>query len=259
MKLLVIDIETTGLDIASDAIVEIGAALVDTDTKEIEVVFDKVLKDKYWNPIAHKNAWIFETSSLTVDDVEKAEPFSQHFDYLQELITKYDTVAFNLKFDERFLTRSGIVFNKSKCLMEAVKNYVTFKNENGRSVKPSVEEIYNHFLVEESSEPYVEKHRAASDAVDEAKIMLHMIKLKADKGYVKKIARKSEKVKEKPKPKFKNQKSYEIVDIDSDFPFGKHKGVVFSEVVKKDKRYVKWCLENVPTLKLTEGARKLVD
>ena len=35
MKLLVVDIETTGFYVHSDAIVEIGIALVDTVTKEI--------------------------------------------------------------------------------------------------------------------------------------------------------------------------------------------------------------------------------
>lgn len=56
MKLLVVDTETTGLDITSDAIIEIGAALVDTETGEIKLVFDKPIRDKYWNPKLHKDA-----------------------------------------------------------------------------------------------------------------------------------------------------------------------------------------------------------
>jgi DNA polymerase III alpha subunit (gram-positive type) len=256
MKLLVIDIETTGLEVKSDAIVEIGAALVDAKTKEIEVVFDKVVKDDKWNPSLHKNSWVFENSDLNFEDVEKAEPLSKYFDEIQGLLSTYDTVAFNLKFDEKFLTDRGFKFNKSKCLMESVKNYVVFENKNGRNVKPSVEEIYNYFLVGENEEVYIEKHRAASDAVDEAKIMLYMIDLKADKNYTKKVAKKSDKVKEKPK--FKIKKTYDIVDVNSEFPFGKHKGVIFSNIVKKDKKYLQWCLENVGGLTLTEEAKKLL-
>jgi DNA polymerase III epsilon subunit-like protein len=255
MKLLVIDIETTGLDIETDSIVEIGAALADTDTKEIKLVFDKVVKDKYWNPQLHKKAWIFETSDLTFEQVESAISLDSVFDELQNLITTYDTVAFNLKFDEKFLTRNGFVFNKKKCLMEAVKNYVIFKNDAGRTVKPSVEEIYNHFFVD-GNEKYVEKHRGGSDAIDEAKIMLHMIKLKADTSYVRKIDLKTPKNKEKPA--FKIKKEYDEVDVDSILPFGKYKGEIFSEVVKKDKNYLQWCLENVSGLKLTENAKNLV-
>lgn len=256
MKLLVIDIETTGLEAGSDSIVEIGAALADAKTGEIEVVFDKVVKDDKWNPSLHKKAWIFENSDLKFEDVEKAEHLSTYFDELQNLFSTYDTVAFNLKFDEKFLTERGFKFNKSKCLMESVKNYVVFKNENDRSVKPSVEEIYNHFLVDKEQPAYVEQHRAASDAVDEAKIMLHMIKLKASGDYVRKVVSKTAKPKEKPK--YKINKVYDIVDVDSEFPFGKHKGVVFSEVVKKDKNYLKWCVDNVGGLTLSEAAKKLL-
>lgn len=140
--------------------------------------------------------------------------------------------------------------------MEAVKKYVVFKNQNDRSVKPSVEEIYNHFLVD-GDDKYVEQHRAGSDAVDEAKIMLHMIKLKADTNYVKKIVSKTAKPKEKPK--FKNTKQYDEIDVTTEFPFGKYKGIVFSDVVKKDKRYLNWCLENVNGLKLTDEAKQLLE
>jgi hypothetical protein len=76
------------------------------------------------------------------------------------------------------------------------------------------------------------------------------------KNYTKKVAKKSDKVKEKPK--FKIKKTYDIVDVNSEFPFGKHKGVIFSNIVKKDKKYLQWCLENVGGLTLTEEAKKLL-
>ena len=55
MKLLVVDIETTGFFVNSDAIVEIGIALVDTETKEIELVFDNVIKHDKFDSKKHKN------------------------------------------------------------------------------------------------------------------------------------------------------------------------------------------------------------
>lgn len=256
MKLLVIDIETTGLEPKTDSIVEIGAVLVDAKTEEIKIVFDEIVRDDNWNSDLHKDAWIFKNSDLTYEDVEKAQPLSTHFDRLQTLLSTYDTVAFNLKFDEKFLVERGFKFNKSKCLMEAVKNYVIFKNENDRTVKPSVEELYNYFLVGENEPKYVESHRGVSDAIDEAKIMLHMIKLKADKTYTRKIASKTAKPKEKKDYKIK--KTYDIIDVDTEFPFGKYKGTLFSEIVKKDKGYLRWCVENVNGLTLTESAKALL-
>jgi len=255
MKLLVVDIETTGLDINSDAIIEIGAALADTETGEIELVFNKPIKGKFWDLKLHKDAWVFGKSSLTPKDVEEAQPLETYFDELQALFTEYNTVAFNLSFDNRFLSRDGFTFNKTKCLMEAVKNYVVFKNENDRTVKPSVEEIYNYFLVEDGDK-YVEQHRAGSDAIDEAKIMLHMIKLKTTGDFVRKVVAKTPKDKDKPKPKF--TKKYDIIDTNSEFPFGKYKGLTFSDIVNKDKKYLTWCLENVNGLTLTDEAKVLL-
>lgn len=60
------------------------------------------------------------------------------------------------------------------------------------------------------------------------------------------------------KPVFNNTKKYGVIDVDTKFPFGKHKGVIFSEIVKKDKRYLKWCVEKIDTLKLSESARLLL-
>ena len=46
MKILVLDIETTGFSEKLDAIVEIGMVLTDTDTKKYKIVFNSVIKDK---------------------------------------------------------------------------------------------------------------------------------------------------------------------------------------------------------------------
>jgi hypothetical protein len=44
-------------------------------------------------------------------------------------------------------------------------------------LKPSVEEIYNQFFMKKG-QVYIEEHRAGADALDEGKILLHMVKLK---------------------------------------------------------------------------------
>jgi len=64
MKIIVLDIETTGFNRYSDAIVEVGMVLVDTNTKEITHLFDKVVKDKLFDEVKHKDAWIFSNSTL---------------------------------------------------------------------------------------------------------------------------------------------------------------------------------------------------
>ena len=177
MKLLVVDIETTGLYTNADAIVEIGISIVDTKTKKIKLVFDKIVKDKNLTKWKHKNGWIFENSDLTYEEVENAEPLESYFDEIQSYFDKYKMTAYNKSFDLRFLRRAGFEIDDTKCLMKTATQYSTFKDKRGRRKKPSVEEIYNQFFVADG-DVYIEKHRAGADVIDESRILLHMVDLK---------------------------------------------------------------------------------
>lgn len=246
MKLLVVDIETTGFNANIDAIVEIGITLVDTKTKETTLVFDKVIKDKKFNPEIHSNSWIFQNTTLTADDVINANSLESYFDEIQALFDKYKMTAYNKSFDIRFLTAAGFKLTDVECLMKAAKRYSNYMI-NGRVKIPSVEEIYNQFFVKDDN-PYIEKHRAGSDAIDESNILLHMVGLKDNPpAETEKIIVTETKVRE-----------INLIDVDSILTFGKHKGKAFSEVVKTDKNYISWCLENIPIFKLTVEAKKLL-
>lgn len=179
MKILVVDIETTGF-YPSDAIVEIGISLVDTKTKKIELVFNKVVKDKKFIKWKHKNAWIFQNTTLRVEDVDKAKSLEFYSNEIQGLFDKYPMTAFNKPFDLRFLKAAGFKMNDIKCLMATATQYSKLKDKNGNKKKPSVEEIYNQFFMK-NGEVYIEEHRAGADAMDEGKILLHMVELKEKK------------------------------------------------------------------------------
>ncbi len=179
MKILVVDIETTGF-YANSAIVEIGIVLVDTDTKEIKLMFDNVIKHDRFSKWKHKKSWIFENTTLSVQDVENANTLESYFDEIQALFDKYKMTAYNKAFDLRFLRGVGFVIDDIKCLMKTAYSYSEVLDKNGKIKKPSVEEIYNQFFMSEG-DVYYEEHRAGADALDEAKILLHMVKLKEDK------------------------------------------------------------------------------
>ena len=66
MKILVLDIETTGFSEKLDAIVEIGMVLTDTDTKKYKIVFNSVIKDKNFDQKKHENSWIFLNSDQQI-------------------------------------------------------------------------------------------------------------------------------------------------------------------------------------------------
>tara|TARA_R110000772_G_scaffold17946_3_gene49960 strand:+ start:121665 stop:122207 length:543 start_codon:yes stop_codon:yes gene_type:complete len=172
MKILVVDIETTGFYPKNDLIVEIAAAVVDTKTKDIKLVFEKAIKDPRFDADKHGDSWIFENSSLTVEDVENAESIEAYREELQALFDEYLMTAYNKKFDLGFLREAGFTIKDTKCLMESAKVHRT-----GR--KYSVEVMYNQFFMD-GKERYVEEHRAGADTIDEAKILLHLVKLKEE-------------------------------------------------------------------------------
>jgi DNA polymerase III alpha subunit (gram-positive type) len=246
MKLLVVDIETTGFYAQSDAIVEIGIALVDTVTKKIELVFDNVIKHDKFNSKRHKNSWIFQNTTLTVEDVENAKPLDDYKEELQALFDKYKMTAYNKSFDLRFLKAAGFQMNDVKCLMQTATQYSEYKDKNGKTKRPSVEEIYNQFFMK-NGEIYVEEHRAGADAKDEAKIMLHMVDLKGSKSML---------TEDKNKPVV--SKPSKALDEDDVIMFGKNKGKTVGEIAKTAPHYLKWCLKEIPNFTLTPNVKKLL-
>jgi DNA polymerase III alpha subunit (gram-positive type) len=178
MEILVVDLETTGFIATSDAIVEIGISLVNTKTKKVTLVFDQVVKHNKFTKWKHKNSWIFQNTTLTVEDVEKANSLNSYFKEIQALFDKYPMTAYNKSFDIRFLSANGFKVNDVKCLMKTAKQYSKFKTKTGGVKVPSVEEIYNQFFMNKG-EIYIEEHRAGADAMDEGRILLHMVDLKS--------------------------------------------------------------------------------
>lgn len=176
MKIAIIDIETTGFIVTTDAIVEIGIVLVDTDTKEITKIFDKVVKDRNFNARVHGNSWIFGNSDLKMDDVVNAKSLESYRVELQNIFSRYRVTAFNKSFDLRFLRSRGFVLNDVKCIMQTTKSHRIVLYEDGSIKPPSVEEAYAALFPDEH---YVEEHRGGDDAMHEAKILLKLCDIKA--------------------------------------------------------------------------------
>ncbi len=251
MKLLVVDLETTGV-LNSDVIVEIGIAMVDTDEKTVELIFDKPVKANGFDSKKHKNSWIFKNSSLTIEDVENAGSLEDYRSEIQGLLDQYKMTAYNKGFDVRFLKAAGFNIGEVKCLMDSTCQYLVFESTDGKKRKPSFEEVYNQFFSDDGK--YIEKHRGGADAIDEGRLLLHLVLLKGTqpkKVFIEKVTKKRDKASYLP--------SYGTIGSDDKIPFGKHKDKVFSDVVKTDSRYLKWCVENVKNFNLTEDALLLLN
>lgn len=274
MKLLIVDIERTGLSHKFDAIVEIALVLVDTKTGEIKKVFDNIVKHEgKWNPFKHKNAWIFKNSNLKVKQVSKAKPLENYKKELQDWFDKYKVTAFNLPFDSRFLEEAGFKIKKTKCLMLSAHPYSEKIDKRGARKRPSVKEIYNQFFMKGTEKEYIEEHRAGADAMDEAKILLHIVDLKKKKIIPAPLTAAEKKKYEETKKIIETKTStdsngnisrngnypiYKPIGPKDKFPFGKHKDKIFEDLVKESPKYIKWCVKNVKGFSLTPEAEKLL-
>lgn len=183
MKILIIDIETTGFQNQGGKIVEVGIVALDLDTGEKEIVFDSVVHER---PITRKeveSSWIVQNKYMTVEEIQTSEMLHNKLSEIQRIINSHPhgATAFNRSFDFDFLKSRGVTFPKElPCPMLLSTDICKLPNKNGYSSYkwPKVEEAYNHFF---PSNEYVELHRGADDAFHEADIVYYLYK----NGYLK--------------------------------------------------------------------------
>ena len=170
MKIAVLDIETTGFSPAADLIVEIGIVELCLETGDRRVIYDKVVREDGYGD-GHRNSWIFFNSDLNHDDVMCASPVDN--EELSDIFSRYRVTAYNKKFDLGFLKHRGFDFDELPCPMIAATPVCRIRNRWGGYKWPTVTEAYRFFVGDDG---YVERHRGASDAMDEARIVWEMYK-----------------------------------------------------------------------------------
>ena len=84
-EIIVLDIETTGLDLNQDFILELGMVALNIENGEIIELFNEVFKDPNLTARHHKS-WIFENGFMDIEEVRKALPLSQYFEEIQSIM-----------------------------------------------------------------------------------------------------------------------------------------------------------------------------
>lgn len=179
-KMLVLDIETTGFLPQGGSIVEIGIVELDLGNGETKILLDSLCREDRLTA-AHREApfgWIFKNSSLTIEEVRDAPPFSEVAAKAQDIIDSYPlgVTAFNRNFDIPFLQSRDINFGQLQpCPMLIGTNICKLPNQNGRRGYkwPKCEEAWDFFF---PGVEYIELHRGADDAKHEAMIIYEMYK-----------------------------------------------------------------------------------
>lgn len=174
MKIAVIDLETTGF-MPKGLIVEIGISELDLETGEVVLIYDKLVKEDGLNE-SHRSSWIFQNSTLSFDDVMKADPLDK--ETIQNILNQYPQTAFNKKFDFAFMKDRGFELNELPCAMYSASPVCECKNKNGGKKAPNVQEAWNFFFPDSD---YIELHRGGDDSFHEAKIVYELYKRDAFK------------------------------------------------------------------------------
>ena len=178
MKILVVDIETSGFDLVKDVIFEIGIVQLDLETGDIVKLFDEPVREPHLCG-NHRDAWIFSNSDMTPEYVRNAQPLENYRNILNDIFSNEGLngmTAFNRNFDFGFLKHRKFKLPKPlPCPMLLSTDILKIKNTYGRRGYkwPSAQEAWDYYF---PNEPYVEKHRGADDARIEAKIIYEMYK-----------------------------------------------------------------------------------
>jgi DNA polymerase-3 subunit epsilon len=175
LNVVVVDCETTGLDPHYDIIIEIGIVKLNLSTGETAVLFDSVVKEPMFSD-EHRNSWIFENSDLKFDDVINAPLLDKVIPEIQAIFNRSSVTAYNKSFDLGFLKSRGIhVPNELPCIMLTATNIlkIPFLRGNKRYKWPKCQESFEFFF---PATDYIEKHRAADDAIHEAMILYEIFR-----------------------------------------------------------------------------------
>jgi len=174
-KVAVIDIETTGKEPERDLILEIGIVELSLISGETKILFDSLVKEPKFGE-KNRDAWIFDNSDLRFENFENAPLFDKLRQEISEILHQYPITAFNKSFDLGFLKAREINIPKElPCIMLTAQNIlkIPYKYDRSRYKIPNVQEAWDFFF---PNSDYIEKHRAADDAIHEAKILFELCK-----------------------------------------------------------------------------------
>ena len=181
MKILIVDIETTGFLGQGGKIVELGIVELCLNSGEKKIVFDQVINPGQSDEVI-QNSWIVKNGYMDLDTIKKGVLFENIKYHLQEKINEYTdgATAYNRSFDFDFLESYGIKFPKKlPCPMLKSTNICKLAKKGWSAQHsgykwPKVEEAYSYFYPKSE---YIELHRGADDAFHEADIVYKLHKL----------------------------------------------------------------------------------
>lgn len=210
MKILFLDTETTGNDVAKDRLCQV---CYKTETKTQTEYFKPPV------PISIKSSSITHITNKMVAD---KEPFanSQFKKDLEALLSDHVLVAHNAKFDIAILGNDGVIVPQYICTLRLAR----YLDEN--AVIPEYNLQFLRYYLDLEIEGLA--HDACGDVLVTEAIFTRQLQKFLEKGVSEDEAIK-EMIKISSKP-----------SIFKKIPFGKHKDKTLEEIAKTDRSYLEW-------------------
>lgn len=179
----VLDTETTGFDgYPNDVVVDIGIATADLKTGEVKDVYSSIVgyDISVWSK-EKKKSWIFENSSLTLDEVAKAPPIKRVSNEVNEILKGHCVTSYNTGFDlNKFLysepwNLDGKIIECTD-IMKAAMNVCRIQSPMHEGYKfPKLIEAYHKMCPDDPENLCgTQDHRALSDARVASHVLLSM-------------------------------------------------------------------------------------
>jgi len=176
----IINVATTGFLNSGGKIVEIGIALLDTDTGLVEEGYSAICKDPRLTR-ADRNAWIFDNSDLTIDCVRKGLPLSELKEEIDSVLSACDAVtAYNKSFHLDFLRSYGFKFRREwPCPMIVATDLCKIGPTRGFGITkeykyPRMEEVWGYFFPDK---PCDLTHRPLHDVMLQGEVVFKLFEL----------------------------------------------------------------------------------
>ena len=254
--LVIFDLETTGLDLVKDRIIQLSYIKIYPDGREER-------GNELINPERHIEPIITQLTGISDEDVKDKPTFKQLAPTLNDKFTGCDFAGFNSNhFDipllaEEFL-RAGIDFDFSKCRMVDAMNI--FRKMERRNLAAA----YKFYCGRKMEEDF-EAHRADQDTEATLRVLMGELDkyapgvneepekvLENDIQYLHDFSKMNNNVDFAGRivwSELKNASGQPVLDKDGKpklievFNFGKYKGMPVGEVLRRDPGYYGWILQ----------------
>jgi len=240
--LVIFDLETTGLDMVKDRVIQLSYIKVYPDGRE-----DR--GNELINPEKHIDDIITQLTGITNDDVKDKPTFKQIAKKMEEVFSGSDIAGFNSNFfdvpllAEEFL-RAGIDFDFSKCRL--IDACTIFKKMERRNLASA----YKFYCGRKMEEDF-EAHRADQDTEATYRVLMGELDTYApgaNEDPEKVLENDMQALADFSKQNDNVDFAGRIVWADVNgqrtevFNFGKHKGLPVAEVLRLDPGYYSWIL-----------------